>query len=272
MRAKTLLSLLICTFFSSFFSPGAWSAKKPFLVVIDPGHGGSDHGAVYQRGKFRVSEKEVVLGLAKEVANELKKQKIKTVLTRGKDIDLDLMDRTALANRMGADLFISLHMNSSHRKHSGHARGIETYILNNSSSASSRRLADLENMVMKGSAAQKAENEHVDLILKDLIIDANLPQSKYFACTLQSEVVRATRTQTKNRGVKQALFYVLLGADMPSVLIETGFLNNAQDRALVTQKASRKRVAQAIAQSIVRYRKYEGTPIAQKTLSRCQVR
>ncbi|MGE0616549.1 MAG: N-acetylmuramoyl-L-alanine amidase [Bacteriovoracia bacterium] len=266
------LSLITLLFVTAAVTPTE-AACKPFLVVLDPGHGGSDHGAIYKDGAQAIAEKDLTLLLSREVAAQLQGKGVRAVLTRREDLDMGLTDRTAIANRLGANLFISLHMNSA-RDHASDAEGFETYILNNSTDASSKRLADLENAVLEGSKAGKKSD--VSLIVKDLLIDANLSESKHLACKIQGQLVGATKTletgKRKNRGVKQALFYVLLGADMPSVLVEAGFMSSVVDRTMMMSKWGRHRIAQAIVDAVTEYRRNAGTPRAARTLASCRVR
>ena len=248
---KILVSLL-----TALISSLAWGA--PFLVVLDPGHGGADFGTVYTRPdptRFHVAEKNVTLALALQTARQLRAHGIKVILTRESDQDVPLSTRTAIANKVKADLFISIHMNA------GAAEGVETYILNNTTDATSRRLAQIENT--------NAQQSDVDLIIKDLRLDANLPESKRLACAVQENLVSAMKK--KNRGVKQALFYVLLGADMPSALLEAGFLSDARDRAFVLSEVGQRSISMAIARAVEQFRKLSGTPAAAAVLSRCQV-
>ena len=230
------------------------AASKPqkLLIVIDPGHGGSDAGACFQANKngHIVHEKNMTLMLARDLARELLIKGNNVILTRNEDRDFPLQDRTALANRLKANIFISIHMNSSSEK-SQRAGGIETYILNHATDDSSKRLADLENKVlMESKANEKTKSQNVSLIMKDMILDANLEPSRELACAVQHRLTLNTR----NRGVKQALFYVLLGADMPSVLIEAGFINAKNDRDRVLNTASRLRLAAQIASAIDDYK------------------
>lgn len=248
----------------------------PFRVVLDPGHGGSDWGAIYKEKNRSFTEKELTLLLAKEVARELKRRKIETLLTREKDIDLELSDRTEFANQKKADVFLSLHLNSSPGKRDFQPKGYETYIFNNSTSETSQRIAALENShsLLKGSKAKVAEKKEVSLIMKDLILTANTSESKRLACLVQKDLVRARKAEAEDfdRGVKQGLFFVLMGADMPSVLVEAGFLDHFGDRSQILVPGSRKRLARAIARGIGRFRDGRGTPMALRTLSDCQVR
>ncbi|MCM2279590.1 MAG: N-acetylmuramoyl-L-alanine amidase [Oligoflexia bacterium] len=273
-KRKTLhwLLLLLLLTGTSLAAP----PKSSFLVVIDPGHGGNDHGTVYDDGRVRIAEKDITLALAKETTKELRARKIPVTLTREKDQDLPLGPRTAFANRLGADVFISIHMNSTATPIVSDAQGIETFILNNTTDATSKRLAQLENMVL-GSDGQNAAPEQADvaLILRDLRLDANLAESKRLACAIQDSVVssagKATRGSTRNRGVKQALFYVLLGAEMPSVLVEAGFLSHPKDRALVLSPQGRQGIARAIAKAIDEFRRAKNTASALRALSMCKV-
>lgn len=230
-----------------------------FRVVIDPGHGGVDYGAVYQEGPARFSEKELTLQLSQQISVELKALGIESSLTRSFDHEVALPKRTATANQLKADVFISIHLNST-KGESG--SGVETYILNNTTDASSRRLAELENSglkVISPSLAAPGSNPEVALILKDLRLDGNLADSKRLACLIQSEVLEATTPHgiesKRNRGIKQALFYVLLGADMPSVLVEAGFLNHPKDRAYLSSYWGRKTMAKSVAHAVDLYRK-----------------
>lgn len=265
------------------------AVAKPFLVVIDPGHGGADHGAIHQENGMKVSEKDMTLRLSQEVARQLRNRGIRTVLTRDADQDIPLPDRTAMANRLGADVFLSIHMNSAGHGHSDSptAQGVETYILNHSTTESSKRLADLENSVLKDSAAisnltqgvrATPHGSDVALIVKDLMLDGNLTESRRLACITQNHLVRATslpkQVNLRDRGVKQGLFYVLLGADMPSILVEAGFLNNTMDRSLVLSPSGRTKIASAITRALVDYRanlQDKSPPSTRLALNSCKV-
>jgi len=229
---------------------------QPFRVVIDPGHGGPDEGTVFVHGATRLTEKEVTLQLAQRVAQQLLAQGIQVTLTRTTDQEVTLPRRTALANQLGADVFISIHMNSTHDSSLTEAEGVETYILNSTSDALSKRLARLENSVIS-QPTESPEQMDVALILKDLRLDANLSESKRLACSIQKSLVAATSKRPlftkRNRGVKQALFHVLLGADMPSILVEAGFLSSPRDRALVTSPEGQTKMSQAIAQAVAEF-------------------
>ena len=263
--------------FALVFTPGEAAAARAapknelqrFHVVLDPGHGGADEGAAFRAPRQLLREKDVTLLIAQEVARQLRARGIEVTLTRTTDADVPLAVRTSFANRLGADVFISLHLNSTQAGHDPHAEGIETYILNNTSDASSRRLAQLENSVIGAQLEEVASDQtDVALILKDLQLDGNLGESRRLACLLQANLVRSARTKNahaRDRGVKQALFHVLLGADMPSALIEAGFLSHAQDRALMTTLMGRRTLAQGVAQAILRFKEARSPALARRS-------
>ncbi len=231
---------------------------KKFRVVIDPGHGGPDKGAIYRENGTILSEKTLTLLVAHDLARELLIRGVDAVLTRTEDKDVLLSDRTALANKLKADVFISIHLNSSVDKiRSG---GVETFILNHATDDTSRRLADMENAVLKDSRANSQNGSNVSLIMKDLILDGNLAPSKELACSVQGRI----KTATRDRGIKQALFYVLLGTDMPSILIESGFMNSKPDRDRILNTKTRLILAAEIASAVDDYRR-------KKTPKHCQV-
>lgn len=283
------LLLLSGSLVLSSFDDARASVRKPFKVVIDPGHGGSDHGATVRIGGREITEKDLTLLLALAAKQALTKRGYQVFLTRTRDQDVPLSLRTALANRLKADLFISIHMNSHKTPRPGDARGVETYIVNTTSNEMSRRLAYLENTTNRpnlpeikiqtddGRRMSADGQEDVALILKDLTIGANLSESKRLACLLQSQLVAASAPTghspaSANRGVKQALFHVLLGADMPSALVEAGFINHPQDRSHVVYDRERARLADGIASAVDLFRTQKDTRLAAISLSTCQVR
>jgi N-acetylmuramoyl-L-alanine amidase len=263
MMSPVFARLCICLFAVLFMDT---AADAKLLIVIDPGHGGSDTGAIFDdrrsiKGAIKhlfkvpgkstaITEKNLTLMIARDLARELLIKGNNVILTRNEDKDIPLPDRTALANRLKANVFISIHMNSSSEQNQK-SGGIETYILNHATDESSKRLADLENKVLKESeAVQKTKSSNVSLIMKDMILDANLEPSRQLACSVQYRLTK----NSINRGVKQALFYVLLGADMPSILIEVGFINSKKDRDRVLNTKSRLILAAQIAGAIDDYR------------------
>jgi len=243
--------------------------QKPFLVVVDPGHGGSDLGALEKHNGNVVYEKNITLSIGRLLVQELARRKIQSVLTRNSDQEVDLPERTAAANKLKADIFISLHMNSAGGRN--RANGVETYILNRTDDQSSKRLADLENKVLKGSVAKSYFESDVSLIVKDLILDRNLAPSKRLACAVQSNLIHGQDAKIRNRGVRQGLFYVLLGADMPSVLVETGFMDDRLDLNRALSPEGQQRIAASIANAIDTYKSAQGQMKLKKSLTSCQV-
>lgn len=235
------------------------ASSMPFKVVIDPGHGGSDLGTTYQSGAFQITEKKLTLLLAKQVAIHLRAKGAQVSLTRTTDREVNLPSRTRLANRQGADAFISIHLNSTEAGEKPNAEGVETFILNNTSNASSKRLARLENSVLSTQSIHSSSQMDIALILKDLRLDGNLVESKRLACNVQQRLVYTTAKLSsspkahRDRGVKQALFHVLLGADMPSILVEVGFLSSAKDRALMLSPKGRYWIGKSIANAVIAY-------------------
>ncbi len=248
----------------------ALSATAP-IVVLDPGHGGSDRGAVHASSPHELLEKDLTLLLAQSIAEALRKRGVDTILTRDRDVDLALEERTALANQIRAKAFVSIHMNSLPPEKGKTRGGFETYILNHTTDQTSQRLAKMENAVLKGSIAEiPNDSGDVPLIVKDLLLDASRARSQELACLVQSSVVRASRqphrSASHNRGVRQALFYVLLGADMPSILLEAGFINHDSDRELILKDASRAQMAEAIASALDRFLRRTPTPSARAAI------
>jgi N-acetylmuramoyl-L-alanine amidase len=223
-------------------------------VVIDPGHGGKDYGAPgYLKG---VHEKKVVLQIAKRLKQMLKEQvKCDVVLTRSTDRYLSLEERTAIANTQNADLFISIHTNASRDRR---VHGIETYILNLATDDEAIRVAAMEN-------ATSARNiSDLDSILQDLMKNAKVNESTRLGSYVQQSMSKRLKSKFKNirnKGIKQAPFYVLLGADMPSILIETSFISNALECKRLTTKSYQKQICQGIVDGIKRYIK-ETNPTA----------
>lgn len=264
--SKRLGSLIL--FISLIASAHAAPPKADdFTVVLDPGHGGTDFGAIYKDGKKPFSEKEAVLGLALEAKRQLEKKGYPVLLTRDRDADIALNARTAIANRAKAKIFISLHMNSLSR---GQAEGVETFLLNSTTDGTSKRLAELENKGLDPTQGNRLTSEtEVNLILKDMVLDSNLSESKRLACVVHSHLTGVTKQKT--RGVKQAMFVVLLGADMPCTLVEAGFVTSERDRKLITSEHGVRAMGAAIVRAVEQFRISSGTDAARQELSRCLI-
>jgi N-acetylmuramoyl-L-alanine amidase len=213
-------------------------------IVIDPGHGGHDPGA---QGKG-VTEAELVLDVSLRLQKLLEKvHGVEVILTRQTDDFVPLQERTAIANREAADLFLSIHANASANSQ---ARGIETYFLDFANNLSAAAVAAREN-----AASGQAMGALPDFV-KAIALNNKLDESRDFAALVQHAMIdrlRATNKTVKSLGVKQAPFVVLIGASMPSVLAEISFLTNAQDAKLLKGGAYRQRIAEALFTAIRSY-------------------
>jgi N-acetylmuramoyl-L-alanine amidase len=213
-------------------------------IVIDPGHGGHDPGAM---GKD-VSEAELVLDVALRLEALLEKLPgVEVVLTRRTDDFVPLQERTAIANREGADLFLSIHANASE---SSQARGVETYFLNFANNLSAAGVAAREN-----AASGQAMAALPDLV-KMIALNNKLDESRDLATIVQRSMIerlRGANKSLKDLGVKQAPFVVLIGAAMPSVLAEVSFVTNPQDAKQLRSSAYRQRIAEALLNGVRKY-------------------
>src|SRR5262245_4638233 len=213
-------------------------------IVIDAGHGGHDPGAT---GKG-VAEAELVLDVALRLEKLLQKAPgVDVILTRRTDEFIALQERTAIANREGADLFLSIHANASSNPQ---ARGVETYFLNFANNLSAAAVAAREN-----AASGQAMGALPDLV-KAIALNNKLDESRDFATHIQRmmfERLRASNGVIKDLGVKQAPFVVLIGAAMPSVLAEISFVTNPQEARLLKGTAYRQRIAEALFSAIRKY-------------------
>ena len=221
---------------------GAALGLKIRTIVIDPGHGGKDPGAISNG----VREKDIVLEISKHLYNYLKQDpELKVYLTRDKDIFIPLEERTAIANKLKADLFVSIHANAAKNKA---ASGLETYVFNVTNDRAALEVAALENQATTKSISD------LQGILKDILKYSKLEESVLLAGSVQNKLVkRVNATKKQNLGVKQAPFYVLVGATMPAILIETGFVTNADDGAKLKQSSYRKQVARGIYEGLKEY-------------------
>jgi len=215
------------------------------LIVIDPGHGGRDPGAIGPNG---TREKDVNLAMAKIVAVALRQQLgVKVLLTREDDRYLELRERTEYANRVGADLFISLHANATT---GSRAYGVETYFLNLSKTDEAAEVAAREN----GMTLQDISN--LEAILFDLMANAKINESSRLAAEVQQSLVTGLSSRYSNirdLGVKQGPFHVLLGATMPSALVESAFITNPREEKRLNSVDYQRHVANAIIQGIKKY-------------------
>jgi N-acetylmuramoyl-L-alanine amidase len=243
---------------SSVSAPAKTSRPQPAgirKIVLDPGHGGKDPGAI---GVGGLAEKDLVLEVAKRLAAKLKRHMgVEVVLTRIDDRFIALEDRTAIANAEEADLFISLHMNASPNPE---ARGVETYYLDNTTDEASLRLAARENSTSRKNVSD------LQFILSDMTQNLKLEDSVSLAHRLQSSVVGTLSShlrEVKDLGVKKALFYVLVGARMPSVLVEMFFITHREEGRAMSHDKLQDAMADALFDGIQEY--HRGV-LATKTL------
>jgi N-acetylmuramoyl-L-alanine amidase len=218
--------------------------RAPRIVVIDPGHGGPMVGA---QGPGGTLEKDVTLAIARKLRAAIANLGYQAFLTRDKDEDIPHDQRTAIANNYKADIFVSIHANGS-RVHS--AKGSEVYFLaHEASDSEARRLAMLEGaVVMDGGASPGSD---LALILWNMAQAEHLAESSVLASRVHEALGEVTGASS--RGVKQAPFRVLVGAAMPAVLVEVGFLSNAEEEKLLVNDAYQGRVAGAILRGMARY-------------------
>jgi len=212
-------------------------------IVIDPGHGGKDPGAI---GVDGIKEKEVVLSVALNLAEYLKQDGYAVYLTRDKDVFLSLEERTARANSLEADLFISIHANANRNKK---LMGIETYYLNFAVSAEEMEVAAREN-----ATSQKSIGELQKLIRK-IMLDSKIKESRDFATAVHRQLVSAIKAHypTNDLGVKKAPFYVLIGAQMPAVLLEVSFVSNKIEARRLAETNYKTMLALGIKKGIITY-------------------
>lgn len=215
-------------------------------VVIDPGHGGHDPGSL----GAGIRESELVLDVALRLEKLLKAEgNIDIVMTRRTDVFVELEERTRIANRQSADLFLSIHANSSRRKT---AQGIETFFLNFATTSDAEEVAARENSASRGSMRQLPD------IVKAITLNNKVDESRDLAETVQRHVVerlRQTYRELPDRGVKQAPLVVLIGASMPSVLAEIGFVSTPTEGQRLKTSKYRDEIAEALRDAVLRYQR-----------------
>lgn len=241
-------------------------------IVIDPGHGGKDPGAI---GPTGLKEKDVVLDVALKVRELLKSDpQYDIVLTRDQDIFIPLNKRTEIANKINADLFISIHANASTNSY---ARGVETYLLNWTDDEEAIRVAARENAIsVKRMKQLKGE---LGFMLASLEREAKRDDSVRLAGYIHNSMADELKNDFSrhNNGVKQALFYVLVGAQMPSCLLEISYISNPEEERLLDDESYRMKIAQSLVEGIknyfiktdqikkVKYTKHNSSPVKTNT-------
>ncbi len=243
--------LIILTITTSSFFVKSKTTQKPFIVVLDAGHGGHDPGNVGNGYK----EKNIALKIVLKVGKILEKQtNIKVLYTRKTDVFIKLKDRGPVANKADADLFVSVHCNS----HSSQAHGTETFVLGLHKSQANFEVAKKENEVIflednyKENYAGFDPNSPESLIGMTLMQEEYLDQSILLASLIQNNFTN--NLKRTNRSVKQAGFWVLLSTYMPSVLIETGFLTHKKEGAYLNSEKGQNEMAREIANGIITYK------------------
>jgi N-acetylmuramoyl-L-alanine amidase len=232
-------------------SNGAFSLARQLglgvsRIVLDPGHGGHDPGV----SGNSISESELVLDVSLRLKKLLEAAPgMEVVMTRDTDVFIPLEQRTAIANREGADLFLSIHANASRNTK---ASGVETYFLNFAANPEAEAVAAREN-----SASGQTMHRLPDIV-RAIALNNKIDESRDFAAAVQKSMVRNLGGKNKSlqdRGVKQAPFVVLIGAGMPSVLAEISFVTNKQEGVLLKTGAYRQQIAEALYDAIVKYQK-----------------
>jgi len=223
--------------------------SRRLKIVIDPGHGGKDPGAL---GVGGVAEKDVVLAIALQLRERMQAAGFDVVLTRDSDVFIPLEERTARANTERADLFVSVHGNASP---DAHLSGVETYYLNNTNDRATIRLAEMENGLRTLTGKGDRERD-VSLILSAMIQSYKIDQSVALAEQLQKAVVSGIGVhgwKVNDLGVKRGPFYVLVGAGMPCVLVEVSFLTHADEGVRLAQPAYQQSIADGLLRGIQRF-------------------
>lgn len=233
--------------------------KKPFTVVIDPGHGGVDPGALGRKSK----EKDVNMSVSKLLAEMIKEKypEIKIIFTRTTDVKIPLVKRAGIANDANADLFISIHSNASKSRK---ANGCETFTLGAGSSAEAKAAAMYENEVIlseenfeevyKGFDPRSSES----YIIFELIRSHDMELSAELAEMVQNGMVKNSKLH--NRGVSSAGFLVLHRTVMPSILVELGFITNSKDEGVIASKEGQRKLAKGIFEGFSQYYRTYGKP------------
>ncbi len=223
---------------------------KVGTVVIDPGHGGKDPGTVGYRG---IKEKDVVLKIAKKLKKLLiEKLGLNVVLTRDRDVFVPLERRPLVATQNNADLFISIHANSSKNDR---AAGIETFYLGFTRNRRSLSIAAYENALSQKNIGQLED------VIKKITLSEKLKESRRFAIDVNRSLWRTIRKvdpYAKNRGVKKAPFVVLIGTQIPSILVEIGFLSNRREAKIISSGKNQRKIAEALFYGIYNYLKEVG--------------
>ena len=228
------------------------SARKKMRIVVDPGHGGKDPGAL----RSRVREKDLNLAVAKELYKLLKKGNFEVKITRDNDTFIALSERSKIANNFKADLFVSIHTNSSKNRS---ANGFEVYF--RSEKATDKEAAETAALENEAMQYEEVHYNFVDALLQSLAKNEYINESSKLAGYVRNEVYKQPGIGigvNKNSSVRQANFYVLKGVQSPAILVEMGYISSNKDRGRLTQGGVQKKMAQGIYNGIYNYAKNEG--------------
>lgn len=264
MQIKSFLTILLC-FFGFISLAQSKNNTKPFIVVLDAGHGGKDPG---RPTSFGYKEKDIALDIVLRVGKQLENiDDIEVIYTRKKDVFLELRQRAAIANKADADLFISVHCNA----HNTQAYGTETYVLGLHRNESNFRVAQQENKVIFMEDDYEQNYEGFDPSSPESFIGLTLLQEDYLdqsillARTIQNNF--AQKLKRRDRGVKQAGFWVLHNTYMPSVLVETGFITNRKEGDYLNSERGKEEISKSIFDAVLDYKSSLNPEISTENLS-----
>ncbi len=253
--SKILVTLILgITFF--VLPKTSYAQNRPFTVVIDPGHGGKDPGAIGSSSK----EKDIVLAVGKKVGDQIKKNHpdVRVIYTRETDVFVELNKRASIANKDHADLFISLHCNALDKRKKS-PQGVETFVLGLHRSSDNLEVAKSENSVILYESDYSTKyqgfdpNEPESYIIFEFMADQHLQQSVGFASLVQNRLV--SNAKRVNRNVRQAGFLVLREVGMPSVLVELGYITNAEDEKYMKSAAGQTSISNSISLAFDDYKR-----------------
>jgi len=229
-------------------TPPPTPVRRRYTIVLDPGHGGHDTGAI--GGSKR--EKQLVLQIGKRVRKHLQKMGFRVLMTRSSDRFVPLRERTRYANRKHGDVFVSIHANAIGDRRKRYRNGIETYFLQTSRSDRARRVAARENSVM----LRRKDRLSQDVILNTVMTGPKIVLSNKLALDVQSRMLGNVHKRYRDvldGGVRSAPFWVLVGAEMPAVLVEVGYISNPKERRRLSSSSYQELLAKGIAEGVAVY-------------------
>ncbi|MGB1370259.1 MAG: N-acetylmuramoyl-L-alanine amidase family protein [Flavobacteriaceae bacterium] len=264
MQIKSFLTILLC-FFGLISLAQSKNNTKAFIVVLDAGHGGKDPG---RPTSFGYKEKDIALDIVLRVGKQLENiDDIEVIYTRKKDVFLELRQRAAIANKADADLFISVHCNA----HNTQAYGTETYVLGLHRNESNFRVAQQENEVIFMEDDYEQNYEGFDPSSPESFIGLTLLQEDYLdQSILLARIIQnnfSQKLKRRDRGVKQAGFWVLHNTYMPSVLVETGFITNRKEGDYLNSERGKEEISKSILDAVLDYKSSLNPEISTENLS-----